>query len=209
MSNHTNRSWLNRQSNDYYVKQAREQGYRSRAAFKLLEIDQRDRLLQPGMRVVDLGAAPGGWSQVVVQKVGPKGLVISIDILAMEPLASAVVIQGDFETPLIEERLMEILKGSRVDLIISDMAPNLSGIVMTDQARSAALAESALGFVQQFLKEGGNFLVKLFQGSELTAYLALLKPCFKQVLTRKPKASRSESREIYVLGRGYIREALL
>jgi 23S rRNA (uridine2552-2'-O)-methyltransferase len=200
-----NQIWLERQSSDFYVKQAKEQGYRSRAAFKLLEIDQKDRLLHPGMQVIDLGAAPGGWSQVVKQKIGAKGLVISIDILSMEPLAGVQVIQGNFEDAPIQRQIKAALnqKTVKADLILSDMAPNLSGIATVDQARSIALAEAALAFVQQFLIIDGHFLVKLFQGSEVAHYLAHFKPYFKQVLIRKPKASRAESREIYLLGRGY------
>lgn len=198
-----NKCWLQRQSSDYYVKQAKEQGYRSRAAFKLLDIDARDRLLKPGMQVIDLGAAPGGWSQVVQQKVGAKGLVVSIDILSMEPLMGVEVIQGDFESETLDIRLKSLLKGEKADLIISDMAPNLSGVSAVDQARSFALAESALDFVQRFLVEDGSFLIKLFQGSELTNYRNHFKEHFKQVLVRKPKASRSESRELYLLGHEY------
>ena len=198
--------WLARQSRDPYVKQAQVQGYRSRAAYKLLEIDDQDHLLRPGYRVIDLGAAPGGWSQVAQMRVGPKGFVLAIDILKMDAIKGVQCVQGDFEAPTVLASLRQILEQrgiSEVDLVISDMAPNLSGVRDADQAKALRLAEAAVDFAAGVLRAEGFLLVKLFQSADCEAYLRVLKQHFKQVLIRKPKASRSESREIYVVGKGY------
>jgi 23S rRNA (uridine2552-2'-O)-methyltransferase len=196
-------SWLQRQRSDPYVRLALAQGYRSRAAFKLLEINQRDKLFSLGMRVVDLGAAPGGWSQVAKACVGAKGFVVSIDILEMEPLKDVYAIQGNFEQPAVIEQLLRCLPGGQADLVISDMAPNLSGIALVDQAKAFALAEAALLSLEGFLMQDGTFVVKIFQGSGFTDYLQVVKQHFKQVMLRKPKASRSDSSEVYIVAKGY------
>lgn len=184
---------------DHYVKRAKSEGYRSRAAFKLIEIDDRDRLIRPGMTVVDLGAAPGGWSQVASEK-GAK--VIALDILPMASVEGVTFIEGDFREDAVLVRLEECLAGREVDLVISDMAPNLSGLEVVDQARSLHLAELALEFSGDHLKPGGNFLVKVFQGSGYEDFLKAMKSSFRQVHARKPKASRDRSSEVYLLGLG-------
>jgi 23S rRNA (uridine2552-2'-O)-methyltransferase len=186
---------------DPYVKRANQEGYRSRAAYKLMEIDGRDHLLAPGMTVVDLGAAPGSWSQVAARKIGPSGRLIALDVLEMEPLPGVSFIRGDFREDATLAALTEALEGRQVDLVISDMAPNLSGIDVADQARSMHLAELALAFARERLKPGGNFLVKVFQGEGFESFLREMRACFEQVVTRKPKASRDRSNEIYLLGK--------
>lgn len=184
---------------DYYVKKAKSAGYRSRSAFKLLEVLEKDRLIKPGMTVVDLGSTPGGWSQVAAES-GAK--VVALDILPMTPIEGVTFIQGDFREEEVLGRLEEVLKGGEVDLVISDMAPNLSGVDVMDQARSMHLAELALEFSGHHLKPGGNFLVKVFQGSGYEDYLREMKGRFRQVHARKPKASRDRSSEVYLLGMG-------
>jgi 23S rRNA (uridine2552-2'-O)-methyltransferase len=186
--------------NDFYVKQANKEGYRSRAAYKLIEISERDNLLKPGMTVVDLGATPGGWSQVAANKVGLNGRVFSLDVLEMKTLPGVTFIQGDFEE---ESTLTELRKklGERpVDLVISDMSPNITGIAISDQARCMYLAELALEFSIAQLNSDGNFLVKVFQGSGFEQFMNTMRMSFKKVATRKPKASRGRSNEIYLLG---------
>ncbi len=198
----TSKAWMKEHVNDFFVKQARKEGYRSRAAYKLLEIIERDRILSPGMTVVDLGAAPGSWSQVAAYKVGAQGKVIALDILAMEPLPGVVFIQDDFRE---EHAMIELKKGlgdRQLDLVISDMAPNLSGIVVSDQARSMYLAELALAFTMERLNYGGNFLVKVFQGRDFDQFLRDMRTGFNKVMIRKPKASRDRSNELYLLGIG-------
>ena len=195
--------WLDRQHRDPYVQKARKAGARSRAIFKLEELDRRDRLLKPGMIVVDLGAAPGGWSQYAAQRVGAGGRVIALDILPMDPIPGVDVLQGDFTEAAVLRELEDRLGHRPVDLVISDMAPNMTGIAITDQARSMMLAELALEFATQHLRTGGDFLVKTFQGAGFTEFLSDLRRRFGEVLSRKPPASRSESREIYLLGRGF------
>lgn len=194
----SSRRWLSRQANDPYVKQARSQGYRARAAFKLLELDERERLLRPGQRVVDLGAAPGSWSQVAQQRVGPQGRVVALDILPMEPLPGVDFIEGDFREADVLQQL-ETLVGGRVDLVMSDMAPNISGIAASDQARSMDLAELALEFAVEWLEPEGRFVVKLFQGEGFDDYVREARRTFKAVRLRKPAASRKESREVYMV----------
>lgn len=187
---------------DPFVRQAQKEGYRSRAAFKLAEIAQRDRLLRAGMTVVDLGAAPGGWSQWLSKQVGAGGRVIAIDLLPMAPVPGVQVLQADFSTDAGLQALHALLQGAAVDLVVSDMAPNLSGVVSADQARSAHLVELAVEFACAQLKPEGVLLTKAFQGEHFAALRRLMQERFREVLVRKPKASRSESREIYLLGRG-------
>jgi len=194
------KAWIKDHVNDFFVKQANKDGYRSRAAYKLIEISERDNLLKPGMTVVDLGATPGGWSQVAANKVGLNGRVFSLDVLEMKTLPGVTFIQGDFEE---ESTLTELRKnlGERpVDLVISDMSPNISGIAISDQARCMYLAELALEFSIAQLNSDGNFLVKVFQGSGFEQFMNTMRMSFKQVSTRKPKASRGRSNEIYLLG---------
>lgn len=195
--------WLARHVKDEFVKRARKEGARSRAAYKLEEIDRRDRLLRPGMTVVDLGAAPGGWTQYVKSRVGASGRVIALDVLPMEPIVGVEFIQGDFTEQPVLDLLMERLHGKPVDLVISDMAPNISGVTSVDQARSMQLAELALDFADKTLKPGGSLLVKTFQGAGFNEFHAQLRRRFEKLVVRKPQASRSESREIYLLGEGF------
>lgn len=199
----SSRRWLDRQHSDYYTQLAKQEGYRSRSAYKLLEIQEKDKIIAKGMRVVDLGAAPGGWSQVLKKYVGQTGKIVAIDILPIEPLNGVDTVYGDFQKTETVEALMLLLDEKGVDLVISDLAPNLSGIATVDQARSMDLAELALEFAERVLVKEGVFLIKVFQGSGFQAYLAHLKERFQRVLVRKPKASRAESREVYLLARGY------
>lgn len=199
----TSKAWLHEHVNDAYVQQARKEGYRSRAAYKLKELAQQDKLLLPGMTAVDLGSTPGGWSQVARELVGLKGRVVAVDILDMEPLAGVEFVHGDFREESVLAELEKLLAGSQVDLVLSDMAPNLSGIGLVDQARAAHLAELALDFALKWLKPGGHLLVKSFQGEAYNALRASLRPHFQQLLTRKPAASRSRSAEMYLLGKGF------
>lgn len=198
----SSKSWLAEHFRDEFVKRAQREGYRSRAVFKLQEIDTRDRLLKPGMHVVDLGAAPGGWTQYAVSRVGAQGRVMALDILPMGELPGAEVITGDFTEAAVLAALEARLAGRPVDLVISDMAPNISGIGLSDQARAIYLAELALDFALRQLRPGGDFLVKTFQGQGFPEFFRSLKQGFTQVLTRKPKASRDRSRETYLLARG-------
>jgi len=190
----SSKRWLERQHSE---------GYRSRAAYKLLEMNQRDKLLRKGMTIVDLGAAPGGWSQVAAKEVSEKGFVYALDILPMDSIKGVDIVMGDFQKPEVVDSFILELEGKSVDLVMSDMAPNLSGIVAADQSRSVNLAEAAMIFAEQVLRKEGVFLVKIFQGTGFEAYLTQLKSTFKQVMIRKPKASRSESREVYLLAKGY------
>ena len=198
----SSRQWLSRHVNDPYVQRSKKEGYRSRAAYKLIEIDDRDRILAPGAVVVDLGAAPGGWTQVSVKRAGPKGRVVAIDLLEMEPVAGATFLRGDFAGPAGLAAVEAALAGARVDAVLSDMSPNISGIAITDQARSMALAELARDFALAHLKPGGAFLVKLFQGAGYEEYHRSLRAAFAKVVVRKPDASRGESAELYLLARG-------
>lgn len=197
----TSKAWMREHLNDHYVHLAQKEGYRSRAAYKLLEVADKDRLLQSGMVVVDLGSAPGSWSQVAAQKVGKSGAVFAIDILSMDPVTGVTFLQGDFREESVLHQFEAMLGGRTVDLVISDLAPNIAGNAMMDMPRSIYLIELALDFAQRHLKPGGNYLVKAFQGSGYPEYMALLKQHFEQVLTRKPKASRDRSNEIYLLGK--------
>jgi 23S rRNA (uridine2552-2'-O)-methyltransferase len=193
----TSKQWLREHVNDPFVQRAQKEGYRSRAAYKLLEINERDRLLKPGTTVVDLGATPGGWSQVAAIK-GCK--VIALDLLPLQPLPGVEFIQGDFREEEVLVRLEEALGGKQAGLVISDMAPNISGISLSDQARAMYLAELALDFAIAHLKPGGAFLVKVFQGAGFEEYLRAMRSHFRRVVTRKPKASRGRSSELYLLG---------
>jgi 23S rRNA (uridine2552-2'-O)-methyltransferase len=196
----TSKQWMHEHVTDPYVQRAQKEGYRSRAAYKLLEIDERDHLLKPGMVVVDLGATPGGWSQVAAAKVGQSGKVIALDLLPMKPIRGVEFILGDFREDITLTQLEEHLGGKQIGLVISDMAPNMSGIDMADQARAMYLAELALDFSLKHLKPGGAFLVKLFQGTGFEDYVKLMREHFGRVVTRKPKASRDRSSELYLLG---------
>lgn len=198
----TSKAWMREHLNDPYVKRAQQDGYRSRAAYKLMEIDERDHLLRPGTVVVDLGATPGGWSQIAAKKVGSSGKVIALDILEMHPLAGVTFIQGDFREESVLNELSQALNGKPVDLVISDMAPNISGVGLSDQAKSMHLVELALDFAVNHLKPEGSFLVKVFQGVGFEEFMREMRAHFNQVLTRKPKASRDRSSEIYLLGKG-------
>lgn len=197
----TSKAWMHEHVTDPYVRRAKTEGWRSRAAFKLMEIDDKDRLLRPGMVVVDLGAAPGGWSQVAARKVGG-GRVLALDLLEMAPVAGVEFIQGDFREDAVLAELTLRLSGRPVDLVISDMAPNISGIAGSDQARSVHLAELALEFSRHHLKPGGIFLVKVFQGEGFDAFRKAMMEVFEKVLVRKPKSSRDRSSEVYLLGQG-------
>lgn len=199
----SSRRWLKEHEDDAFVQRARQDGYRSRAVYKFLEINDKDRLVKPGMTVVDLGAAPGGWSQVVARLVGAKGQVIAMDILPMEPLDNVAFLQGDFREQAVLDQLLAMIGERPVDLVISDMAPNISGMEAVDQPRAMYLSELALDMARQVLKPGGDFLVKVFQGVGFDEFLQDLRGCFDKVITRKPKASRARSKEVYLLARGF------
>ncbi len=195
--------WLQEHVNDPFVKQAQKDGYRSRAAYKLLELNEKDRLIRPGMLVMDLGSAPGGWSQVAGHLVGHHGRVLATDILPMDALANVDFIQGDFTDEVVFQQILDYLGERKPDLIISDMAPNISGIDAADQATSMYLVELALDLVRQVLRPGCNFVTKLFQGEGSDAYLKELKKSFDKVVVRKPAASRPRSREVYIVAKGF------
>lgn len=195
--------WLAEHAADPYVKRAHEEGWRSRAAFKLEEIQRSDRLLRPGMTVVDLGAAPGGWSQFAARTLAGKGRVIALDILEMPALPGVEFIQGDFTDESVLERLTAMLAGAKVDLVMSDMAPNMMGIAEVDHDRSMGLVELAVDFAARELRPGGDLLMKVFQGRDFQPLIARLRREFESVKLRKPKASRARSAELYVLARGY------
>jgi len=199
--------WMQEHVTDPFVQRAKQEGYRSRAAYKLKQLALRDRLVRPGMLVVDLGAAPGGWSQVLAELAGPKGRVIAVDMLEMAPIAGVEFICGDFREEDTLRRLETTLRGVKADLVLSDMAPNISGVAMVDQARGEELADLALGFALKWLKPGGNLLVKAFQGEAYGAIRKQLRQHFSEVVTRKPEASRSRSPEMYLLGRALVAPA--
>lgn len=196
------KSWMQEHVSDAYVKRARAEGMRSRGAYKLAQIAERDRLLRPGMIVVDLGAAPGGWSQVAAERVAPNGRVIALDALEMPRVPGITFIRGDFRDAPVVEELERALGGQKIDLVLSDMAPNLSGIASADQARALELAELALGFALKHLKPQGNLLVKSFHGAGFEAFVKRMRVRFREVVARKPGASRARSSEVYLLGRG-------
>lgn len=200
--NKTSRAWVHDHLNDPYVQRAQAEGYRARAAYKLIEIDDRDRLLRPGAVVVDLGAAPGSWCQVAVKRCAPNGRVFALDLLPMEAVAGVDFLLGDFTEDAVLEALEARLEGAQVDVVLSDMAPNLSGVAAVDQARSIHLCELALDFARRHLRPGGHFLVKVFQGEGFMAYRKQMEAAFASVQVRKPKASRDRSAEVYLLGKG-------
>ncbi|CAN5223030.1 23S rRNA (uridine(2552)-2'-O)-methyltransferase RlmE [soil metagenome] len=195
--------WLQEHFNDVYVKQAKAKGYRSRAAFKLLEIQEKDKLIRPGMLIVDLGAAPGGWSQIAESLVGAKGKVIALDILPMPALPGVIFIQGDFRELEVMNQVIAITGETTVDLLLSDMSPNITGIEDVDQIRCMHLAELSLLCARQILKAGGSLLVKVFQGVGFDSFMKDLRQAFTKVVVRKPDASRSRSREVYLLAKGH------
>jgi len=199
----SSKGWLKEHFDDEYVLRAQQEGYRSRAVYKLLEIQKKDRLIKPGMTIVDLGAAPGSWSQVAANLVGEKGKVVALDILPMSSLAGVEVIEGDFREDSVLEQLIKTLDDRPVDLVMSDMAPNMSGMKDMDQPRAMYLTELALDLANQVLCKGGDIVVKVFQGEGFDDYLRALRGAFSKVLTRKPEASRSRSREVYLIGRGF------
>ena len=199
----SSKAWLKEHRDDPYVQQAQREGYRSRACYKLLELQERDKLIRPGMTVLDLGSAPGGWSQVAVALVGHSGRVIASDILPMDTIAGVDFIQGDFTEEEVFEQLLAALAGTPVDLVISDMAPNMSGLNAVDQPRSIYLVELALDMARQVLAPGGAFVSKVFQGEGFDELYRDTRESFDRVLTRKPKASRPRSREVYVVARGF------
>lgn len=195
------KAWMNEHVNDPYVQRAQKEGWRSRAVFKLLEIDEKDKLLKPGMTVVDLGAAPGSWCQYAVKRIQPGGRLVALDLLEMTPMHGVEFIQGDFREDEVLHRLEAVLEGRPVDLVLSDMAPNMSGIAASDQARVMHLAELTLEFCRDCLKPGGDLLVKVFQGADFTALHKAVKAAFETVAVRKPAASRDRSAETYLLAR--------
>ena len=199
----SSQNWLRRHFDDHYVKEAHKAGYRSRAVFKLLEIQEKDRILKPGMVVVDLGAAPGGWSEFAVPLVGKSGRVIAMDLLDIDPIEKVTFIKGDFTEQEVYNQLLEALNERKVDLVMSDLAPNMSGMNAVDQPRAMYLAELSLDFSQSVLKSGGDLLTKVFQGEGSEQYLKALRESFDKVVIRKPKASRPKSREVYMLARGF------
>jgi 23S rRNA (uridine2552-2'-O)-methyltransferase len=196
------KDWLRRHLTDPYVKRAQKDGYRSRSVYKLIELDEENRLIKPGMTVVDLGAAPGGWSQVTARKVGAKGRVIAIDLLDMAAIPGVTFLKADFSEKAGLDAIVAALAGRPADLVLSDMAPNLTGITVTDQVRMFALAELALEFSHEFLRPGGDFLIKVFQGAGYPEYVKAMRLMFAKAVVKKPNASRAESNEIYLLGKG-------
>jgi 23S rRNA (uridine2552-2'-O)-methyltransferase len=188
---------------DVWVKKSQEEGYRSRASYKLIELDRKDRLFRPGQLVVDLGAAPGGWSQVAIERVGDTGTVIASDILPMDPIAGVEFVQGDFTEDSVFESLLALLGDRRADVVISDMAPNMSGMAAVDIPRAMGLVELALDMAQRVLRPGGAFVAKVFQGEGFDALLADMRRDFQTVVSRKPDSSRARSREVYLVGKGF------
>ncbi|MFO7529418.1 MAG: 23S rRNA (uridine(2552)-2'-O)-methyltransferase RlmE [Marinobacter sp.] len=195
--------WLKEHFDDVWVRKSQEEGYRSRASYKLVELDKKDKLFRSGQLVVDLGAAPGGWSQVAVERLGDKGVVIASDILPMDPIAGVDFVQGDFTEDEVFERLLELLGDRQADVVISDMAPNMSGMAAVDIPRAMGLVELALDMARQVLRPGGVFVAKVFQGEGFDALLADMRDSFKTVVSRKPDSSRARSREIYLVGKGF------
>ena len=196
------KAWMQEHLNDEYVKRAQKEGYRARAAYKLMEIDDKDKLIRPGMTIVDLGSAPGSWCQVAKQRLKGQGRIIGLDLLDMHTIAGVEFIQGDFREESVLKELEEKLNNKQVDLVIADMAPNISGVKDTDQAGAIYLTELALEFSQQWLKPKGNFLVKIFIGAGFDDFVKRMRSEFDKVVTRKPKASRGRSNETYLLGLG-------
>lgn len=199
----SSKAWLKEHRDDPYVQQAQREGYRSRACYKLLELQDKDKFIRPGMTVLDLGSAPGGWSQVASALVGASGKVIASDILPMEYLEGVTFIEGDFTEQEVFQQILNALEGKRVDLVISDMAPNMSGVHAVDQPRAIYLVELALDMARQVLAPGGTFVTKLFHGEGFDQVFAQAKESFQKVLTRKPKASRARSSEVYLVARAF------
>ncbi len=198
----TSKAWMQEHLNDEFVKRAQKEGYRARAAYKLIEIDDKDKLIKPGMTIVDLGSSPGSWSQVAVQRLKGQGKVVALDILDMTGIAGVTFIQGDFREDSVLQQLQTAINNKPVDLVIADMAPNISGVKDVDQAGAAYLTELALEFSRQWLKPNGNFLVKVFVGAGFDELVKTMRQQFDKVVTRKPKASRDRSSEVYLLGLG-------
>lgn len=199
----SSKRWLKEHFDDHYVQKAKKQGLRSRAAFKIEEIQERDKLMRPGMTVIDLGAAPGGWSQYAAEMVGAKGQVIASDILEMDSIAGVDFLQGDFREEVVLEALLERIGGKNADVVMSDMAPNMTGNGTVDQARAMYLCELALDMCHQVLKKDGSFMIKVFMGAGFDEYFQSLKQAFKVVKTRKPDSSRARSREVYLVATGW------
>jgi 23S rRNA (uridine2552-2'-O)-methyltransferase len=197
------KAWMHEHVNDHYVQEAKRRGYRSRAAFKLIELAEKDKLLRPGRSAVDLGAAPGSWSQVLRESLGPTATIVAVDVLPMDGLAGVTFVQTDFATDEGLANVVRALGNTKVELVVSDMAPNLSGIDSVDQARSVHLAELAFDFACQCLQPGGDLAVKLFQGSGLDAFMRSVGERFAKVYVRKPKASRDRSREVFLVAKGF------
>jgi len=195
--------WLKEHFDDHWVKKSKELGYRSRASFKLIELDEKDKLFKPGMTVVDLGAAPGGWSQIAAERVGDHGRVVASDILPMDSMAGVEFVQGDFTEEEVLHKILNALGDEPADLVISDMAPNMSGMSAVDQPAAMYLVELALDMAREVLKPGGNFVAKVFQGEGFDQYLKDMRTSFNKVVTRKPDSSRARSREVYLLGKGF------
>lgn len=198
----SSKAWLKEHFDDPFVKQSQRLGYRSRACFKLLEIQEKDCIIKPGMTVIDLGSAPGGWSQVVSELIGDRGTIIASDILPMDPLPDVEFIQGDFTEDEVYEKILAAMSGKLADLVISDMAPNMSGMKDVDQPKAMYLIELAVDLAQQVLKPGGVFLAKVFQGEGFEALMKNLRQNYQQVITRKPESSRARSAEVYLLAKG-------
>ena len=198
----SSRRWLKEHFDDEFVKRAQREGFRSRAVYKLDEIQQRDRIIRPGMTIVDLGAAPGGWSQYALGLIGRNGRIVAMDILPLDPLPGVEFVQGDFRDEAVLEQLLQTVQGQPIDLVMSDIAPNITGVDAVDQPRAMYLAELATDFAGQVLRPGGDLLVKLFQGEGFDDLVRDLRRHYDKVVIRKPKASRSRSREVYALARG-------
>ncbi len=201
--NRFTKAWMHEHVTDHWVTEAQRRGYRSRAAFKLLELADKDRLLRPGMAVVDLGAAPGSWSQVLRERLGPGATIVALDVLEMTPVAGVRFVQADFRTDEGLAALEAALAGRKADLVVSDMAPNLSGVASADQARAVHLADLALEFATRWLQPGGDLVVKLFQGEGFAEFRQSMQRRFDKVHVRKPAASRDRSREVFLVGKGF------
>ncbi|MAX98810.1 MAG: 23S rRNA (uridine(2552)-2'-O)-methyltransferase RlmE [Oceanospirillaceae bacterium] len=199
----TSAGWLKEHVDDIWVQKAQQDGYRTRASYKLIELDEKDQLIKPGMTVVDLGSAPGGWSQVVTRLLKGNGTIIASDILPMDPIEDVNFIQGDFTEESVFDELMAVIYGRPVDLVISDMAPNMSGVASIDQPGAMYLVELALDMARQVLRPNGQFVAKVFQGEGFDQYLDDVRTSFSKVMIRKPKASRARSREVYIVGKGF------
>jgi 23S rRNA (uridine2552-2'-O)-methyltransferase len=197
------KAWMHEHISDHWVQEAKAKGYRSRAAFKLIELADRDALLRPGMAVVDLGAAPGSWCQVLLERLGPRGRIVAVDLLPLDPLAGVAFVQGDFREDATLRAVEAALSGHKADLVLSDLAPNISGIASADQARSVHLGELALNFAKQWLQPGGDLVVKAFQGEGFAELQRAFRTRFDKVHVRKPRASRDRSREVFLVGKGF------